>query len=66
MDRIRIGFLFGGALLSSCATVGKMNQLRIGMSKAEAISVMGSPKTTSASDSIGSTSAHTLTNRSSQ
>jgi hypothetical protein len=44
--------MFYGMLLSSCATVGKTNQLRIGMSKDEAISLMGDPKSTTASDSI--------------
>ncbi len=52
MKMIRAGLLLGGTLLSSCATVGRTNRLRVGMSKEEAISVMGTPKSTSASDSI--------------
>ena len=53
MNRMRkVAILSWGAVLASCATMGKTNSLKVGMSKADVVSVMGSPKSTEASDSV--------------
>lgn len=52
MDRKKALALSCAVILAACATTGRTNHLRIGMSKQEAISVMGAPRSTSASDSV--------------
>jgi hypothetical protein len=40
------------SVISGCATAGKINQISLGMTKAEAIAVMGDPVSTRATEGV--------------
>ncbi len=52
MTRLFFVMVIAAVLATGCATANKMNSVSIGMTKQEAISVLGSPTSTSAKEGL--------------